>query len=150
MIQIKKVSDLNKYDITTILESSLAEGYRFIQKLIDEYKNGTNRFDKNGEILLIVELENKVIGVGGLNIDPYLNEDQVGRVRHIYIEPKHRGKRIGKQLVKLLVEESRKNFYRLRLFTENPVAEQLYLNVGFKKVEGHYKASHIIELNTLE
>src|SRR5690606_16545365 len=145
MIQIKKVTDLNTFDITTILESSLSEGYRFIRRLIEEYKNGTNRFDKKGEILLIIELEKQVIGIGGLNIDPYLNEEQVGRIRHIYIDPKHRGKRIGKQLVELLVEESSKDFKKLRLLTENPIADQLYQKVGFKKVEGHYKASHVLE-----
>lgn len=145
MLQIKKVSDLNNHNIYALLECSVVEGYRFIKRLINEYDNETNRFDKNGEVLFVIELDDQVIGIGGLNIDPYLNNDTVGRIRHIYIEPKHRRKKIGKQLVELLLDEAKKHFKGVRLYTENPLADQLYQMVGFEKVEGQNKASHIIE-----
>ena len=150
MMQIKRVVDLNTYDITPLLDSSVAEGYRFIQKLIDEYDNGKNRFDKKGELLLIIELDNQVIGIGGLNIEPYLNEDQVGRIRNIYIHPKHRGKKLGEQLVQILIEQSKKDFKLLRLLTENPIADHLYQKIGFNKITGLYKATHILDHHKID
>ncbi|GMX66231.1 hypothetical protein Elgi_55030 [Paenibacillus elgii] len=37
-MQIKKFIDLNNYDLKNLLDCSLEEGYRFIQKSINGYK----------------------------------------------------------------------------------------------------------------
>ncbi|XEC97637.1 GNAT family N-acetyltransferase [Paenibacillus tarimensis] len=80
------------------------------------------------------------------NIDPYLNQNDVGRVRHLYVSPKYRGSGVGLILLKTIIEEAKKHFNKLTLYTENPVADKLYINSGFTRVEGIFKASHIIEL----
>ncbi len=39
-MHIERVTCLEKYNINLLLDESISEGYKFVQKLIDEYMNG--------------------------------------------------------------------------------------------------------------
>jgi GNAT superfamily N-acetyltransferase len=140
---IDRVTSLKNYNLGHLLAYSRSEGYKFVQKLLDEYSDDTNRFNSNGESLFVAKKEGEIIGICGLNIDPYLNDINVGRVRHLYVLPECRGSGVGKKLLKTIIEESREHFETITLYTDNPIADQLYINFGFIRAEGIYKASHI-------
>lgn len=145
---IERVTSLEQYELDLLIADSLSEGYKFIRRLVDEYATGSNKFDKNGEAIYVAKIDGEVIGIGGLNIDPYLSLPDVGRVRHLYVFRQNRGTGVGKKLLITIIDEARKHFRTLRLSsTDNPVAENLYIECGFSKVEGIYKASHIMELS---
>ncbi|KRG12596.1 hypothetical protein ACA30_18455 [Virgibacillus soli] len=147
-MQIEKVTSIEQYNLDLLIDDSLSEGYKFIQRLVDEYKTGSNKFDKKGESLYIAKLDGEVIGIGGLNIDPYHTLPDVGRVRHLYVLRKNRGTSVGKKLLNTIITEAKKNFRTLRLSsTDDTAAVNLYIKCGFLKVEGVYKVSHILELN---
>ena len=130
-----------------LIDDSLSEGYKFIKRLVDEYATGSNKLDKNGESLYVAKIDGEVIGIGGLNIDPYLNLPDVGRVRHLYVLRKNRGTGVGKKPLNTIIDEARKHYRTIRLSsTVNPVADNLYIECGFVKVEGINKASHILEI----
>ncbi len=48
-----------------------AHGYRFLRRLIEEWSTGANRFDGPGEVLLAASTHGHLVGIGGLNRDPY-------------------------------------------------------------------------------
>jgi|SRR5690606_15319565 len=145
---IERVTSLEEYKLDLLIEDSLSEGYKFIKRLVDEYTLGSNKFDKNGESLYVAKIDDEVIGIGGLNIDPYLNLSDVGRVRHLYVLRKNRGTGVGKKLLNAIIDEARANFRTIRLSsTDNPAAIKLYIECGFLEVEGTYKASHILEIS---
>ncbi|MGP4040951.1 GNAT family N-acetyltransferase [Gracilibacillus sp. D59] len=147
-IKIERVTSLEQYKLDLLIDDSLSEGYKFIKRLVDEYTVGSNQFDKKGESLYVAKVDDEVIGIGGLNIDPYLNLPDVGRVRHLYVLRKNRGAGIGKKLLNTIIDEARGNFRIIRLSsTDNPAAVNLYIECGFSKVEGIYKASHILEIS---
>lgn len=101
----------------------------------EEWVNGKNRFDNDREVLLSVTSEaGDLIGVGGLNIDPYVEDPSIGRVRHVYIAKNHRGQGAGKVLVQRVIEHAKGRFKVLRLRTHNPKAVALYLSLGFIQV----------------
>lgn len=57
---------------------------------------------------------------------------------HIAVSKKFRGEGIGKLLMKLIIEEAKKNIKELRIvtlnvFADNPVATNMYKKSGFKK-----------------
>jgi hypothetical protein len=79
-MMINKVTSIQDYNLEMLLAESKSQGYQFIQKLIDEYESGHNRFDKPGESLYVAMINEAVVGVGGLNIDPYLGGAEIGRV----------------------------------------------------------------------
>jgi HAD superfamily hydrolase (TIGR01549 family) len=143
-MHIEKVSELEEYDLSSLLEDSKSQGYRFVQKLIEEYNSGFNRFEKRGESLFVAIKNGSVIGVGGLNIDPYLGREDIGRVRHLYVMKDHRRGRVGESILEMIVKEARNNFIALTLFTNNSVADRMYMKLGFKKAEGIFKASHVM------
>ena len=146
MVQIVRVTLLDTYDLNSLIEESIAEGYRFIKRLVDEYEDGSNRFNRAGEALFVALLDNRVVGVGGLNIDPYRDDTNVGRVRHVYVLNSSRCIGVGRMLLRSIMEESKKHFSILTLTTDNPVAERLYISLGFTKAEGWNKASHIYSI----
>jgi hypothetical protein len=70
-----------------IAESEL----RFVRRLADDWVSVANRFDRPGEALFVARLPGQVVGVRGLNVDPYTAEPGVGRVRHLYVAAAHSG-----------------------------------------------------------
>ncbi len=140
---IERVTSLKQNQIIRLIEDSKTEGHRFGQIFMDEY-SGNNRFDRPGESLYVAREEDMVIGICGLNIDPYLDQIDVGRVRRFYVLSKCRGNGVGKQLLLTIVDEAKQHFKKLTLYTENPIAEKLYISMGFSRVEGIHNVSHIL------
>jgi GNAT superfamily N-acetyltransferase len=61
--------------------------------------SGTNRFNKRGEAIFAASAAGALIGVCGLNVDPYASDPRVGRVRHLYVLSGFRQLGVGRQLV---------------------------------------------------
>ena len=145
MVSIISVSGINLYRLADLADKALAEGYLFVHRTIDEWNSGKQRFSAKGEGLWQVFLNDKLIGIGGLSRDPYINNDITGRVRHVYILPEFRNKGYGKQLLRHIIAEARGHFKALTLFTENPVAALLYQHLGFRPATEH-KVTHRLDL----
>ena len=87
-----------------------------------------------------------MVGVCGLNVDPYAAEPRVGRVRHLYVLSEQRRLGVGRRLVSEVIEVARGRFDRLRLRTEAPGAAQLYQALGFRPSVGTDDCTHIMTL----
>jgi N-acetylglutamate synthase-like GNAT family acetyltransferase len=92
---IVKVESLINYNLERLLIESEQEGYRFVRKLVDQYESGENRFQKAGEVLYVAVLDEEVVGVCGLNLDLYVQDDTLGRVRHLYVLTQCRNQGVG-------------------------------------------------------
>jgi GNAT superfamily N-acetyltransferase len=73
-----------------------------------------------------------LIGVGGLNIDPYLHRADVGRIRHVYVLGDWRRRGIGRTLVSRLIDEARRSFREVRLRTDTDEGASFYAQRGFR------------------
>lgn len=133
-------------DIALLLGESLAEGHNLVERLVDEWDDGSNRFDRPGEIAVQARLGAKLVGVGGLNRDPYLDDPMVGRIRHLYVLPDARRRGVGRVLVLALLDEARTHFCRVRLRTSQPEASLLYGALGFEESGGEPDATHVYRL----
>lgn len=139
------ITDQNVRELHALVEESKQAGYNFLQRTIDDWTNGVNKFDKPGEKLWGLFSGKVLIGIGGLNIDRYTLAPRVGRVRHLYIREAQRLKGSATLLVTKIIEEANHNFTMLRLFTDNAGASAFYEKLGFKQTE-EFKASHFIVL----
>ena len=83
--EIIMITDGNINELEHLAKEAKTEGYNFVGRTIDEWKSGINSFSKTGEFLYGVISNNKCIAIGGLNIDPYQNYENVGRIRHLYV-----------------------------------------------------------------
>ena len=118
--------------IEQLRSDAVGEGFGFVETLIEECCTGANRYDRPGETLLGCFDGDVLVAVGGLNIDPFANDPDVGRVRRVYVRPAWRNRGIGRAMVAALVEIARGHFRRVRLRAENADAGRLYERMGLE------------------
>ena len=131
-----------------LLADSEREGSRFVRRLVDEWATGTNRFDRPGEALFIARIGDRLVGICGLNVDPYAAAANVGRVRRLYVLSAYRGLGVGRRLVMAVLQAARGRFDVLRLRTTNPAAARLYESLGFTPSTAGNECTHVIDLGS--
>lgn len=131
--------------IADLENAAVAEGFRFLTRLISEWHSGANRFDAPGECLMAAYLNERLVGIGGLSVDPYA-EAGVGRLRRVYVVPSSRGQNVGQRLVNALLVHAALHFRSARLNTDTAGGSAFYLRCGFVRVEDG-DATHRVELS---
>ena len=130
-------------ELTSVLgETARSEGFRMVDTLVKRFHSGANRFDRPGEALFGVKQAGRLVGIGGLNIDPYFGRVRTGRVRHVYVHPDFRGGGMGRHIVRSIEQKAGGTFDRLELFTPNEDASRFYEALGYRRVSGILKVSH--------
>ena len=143
---IYRLRDLPLTAVVTLVTESERSGLRFVRRLTDEWVSGANRFDQPGEGLFAAMVDGHVVGLCGLNVDPYTAEGRVGRVRHLYVMEASRRHGIGRRLVAEVIAAARDSFDRLRLRTANPEAARLFEGLGFAPCAGEADCTHALDL----
>jgi GNAT superfamily N-acetyltransferase len=144
--KVIEINNENIFSLEPLNIEALADGICIVKKTINEWRTGENTFSKTGEKFWGLFIGSECIAIGGLQIDPYVenNDGTVGRVRHLYVAKKNRGNGLSRVIMNLVLDEAKKNFKILRLSTKNPIAASLYESLGFVKKEG-VKVTHIID-----
>lgn len=142
-LRIRRLVDLGELD--GLVDEAEREGYGFVARLARRWLDGTNRFDAPGEAIFVAEVQGAVVGVGGLNADPY-TEAAVGRLRHLYVIPAARRRGVATALVDAIVSSASATFSILRLRTDRRPAVALYEALGFSPVEGDEFCTHVLAL----
>lgn len=145
-IDIVRISELPSELINHLAEESLPQGFRFVERLIREYRSGLNCFDEPGEVLLTASVQGTVVGIGGLNRDPYFNDPNIGRLRHLYVESVWRRCGIGHLLVAQLIYEANQHYQLLTLRTDTQAADAFYQKLGFKTHPNWKHTTHHLQL----
>ena len=143
---IERLQDLPVDGLAALLAESEQAGLRFVRRLVEEWASGANQFDRSGETLFGARSGGRLVGVCGLNVDPYAADERVGRVRHLYVLSSFRRLGVGQRLVAEVVEAARGRFDNLHLRTENPAAAQFYETLGFRPSCGIAHYTHVRKL----
>ena len=144
---IERVSGAPTGRLATLVAESERQGFRFVRRLVEEWESGANRFDRPGEALFVARVGDDVVGVCGLNVDPYAGDPKIGRVRHLYVLVPHRRSGIGEQLVADVLEAARGRFERLHLRTTNAIAARLYERLGFRRTAAARDRTHELDVD---
>jgi len=144
MMIIRRMEKLPE-DIYQLATEAREQGFRFLDRLIDDFQSGNNRFDLPGEALFAVFESGKCIGVGGVNVDPLGQSTCTGRVRRVFVSSAVRGQGVGKLLMLEIENWAKVRFTQLQLFTDTPGASAFYGSLGYQKVE-ETRISHIKRL----
>lgn len=130
-LDIRRIHELPQ-DFAALMTEASQDGHLFLQKMKDEWTSGKNRFSLNAEALFGAFNDNKdLVAIGGVNIDPYLDDPDIGRVRHVYVSSNYRGRGLGKQILQKIETHSLSRFEILRLKTHNPKSVGFYISLGF-------------------
>jgi GNAT superfamily N-acetyltransferase len=130
-VRLVELHELPQESFTSLLEASWQEELFLLTRLREEWKAGVNRFDDPGEVLYGAFLGDRLAGVGGLNVDPYVCDVRIGRVRRLYVAPDLRRRGIGRRLVEAIIHAARGLFDELRLRTDSTPAARFYEALGF-------------------
>jgi GNAT superfamily N-acetyltransferase len=144
MISIQKI-ELPVPGMESLQSEAMAEGYDFVQTLVEQWASAENRFNAPGEILCGHLDQGLLVAVGGLNCDPFAGRPDMGRIRRVYVRPAWRNQGIGRALVISLIDRARTHFRYVRLRAENTEAARLYERIGFTLIESP-DATHMLEL----
>lgn len=144
--RVERLHALSADRVAPLISESEQAGLRFVRRLAEEWASGHNRFDRPGEALFGAGLDSLLVGVCGLNVDPYADDARVGRMRHLYVQTAHRRLGVGRQLVGAVVAAAHGPFTTLRLSTTNPAAARLYESLGFRRHAGDAHCTHVLEL----
>jgi len=142
---IQRLHELPPDRVAPLIAESEQAGLRFVRRLVEEWASGRNRFDRPGEALFGALIDGHLVGVCGLNVDPYAGDPRIGRVRHLYVLTTHRRGGVGRRLVGAVVAAARGPFATLRLSTANPAAARLYEALGFRRRGGDAHCTHVME-----
>jgi GNAT superfamily N-acetyltransferase len=143
-IQIEPATTLGPHFDPLVAEAE-ADGHLFLRRLSDAWASRENRFDRTGEILLTARIDGGLVGVGGLNIDPFAAAAGVGRLRHLYIARNARRLGVGSALVRQLLAAAQPCFSVVRLRTHSPDAAAFYARLGFQPAD-EPDATHILRI----
>ena len=149
-IQILRISKLDDVLIAHLIKESLSQRFRFIERLVRDYRSGTNCFNQTGEALFVALLQDVIIGIGGLNRDPYVNNPKIGRLRHLYVESAFRRRGVGRLLVSQIIHEASQHYQILTLRTDTTAAAKFYQKLGFKTQPNWEHTTHHLQLSETE
>ena len=140
MITIREIIKTDNPQISGIIKSVLTElaynikGTAFYDAETD---NMFEAYTSKKSVYYVALLNNEI--VGGCGINPLQNGDaSICELQKMYILPKARGKKIGKQLIDKCLEFATKAAYKkcyLETFPRMTAAINLYKKNGFKKID---------------
>ena len=136
-----QIENIDAYDWKQILDTSQSEGHNMVNRLVTEFRAGTNRFDAPGEALFVHLSGNSVIAVAGLNREPDTSIPQAGRIRRLYVVPDFRGKGLGRSLVDVIASTAKTDFDILTVNVGKIRARAFYEHIGFAAVK-HPSITH--------
>jgi GNAT superfamily N-acetyltransferase len=105
--------------LASLNDEAVRDGFLFVERLMKDWLSGLNRFSQPGERLVGATRDGKLLGVCGLNRDPYVIESRIGRLRHLYVKRSERNQGLGSALVEYLLRDEGAAFAMVRLRTEN-------------------------------
>jgi GNAT superfamily N-acetyltransferase len=145
-VTVDRLRDLPLDALAPLVAESEQADWRFLQKLQDEWAAGANRFDKPGEALFAGWVAGRLIGVCGLNVDPYIEDGRIGRLRHLYVLSDFRRLGVGRRLVEAVLAAAKDRFAVLRLRTESAEAGEVYEKLEFRRLSELPDCTHVLEV----
>jgi GNAT superfamily N-acetyltransferase len=142
---ISKLSGLPA-DLDQLVQESLSEDFRMLERLREEWGSGANCFALPGEALFQARHRDRLVGICGLNRDPHAGDTSVGRVRRLYVARDARGIGIGRRLVCAVVREARGQFATLHVRTATGEGDLFYRALGFRPLASVPTTTHELRL----
>ncbi|OIU71655.1 GNAT family N-acetyltransferase [Rossellomorea aquimaris] len=145
--EVKQIDNLLNLDLNIIIKQSKEEGFLIGERLVFDYKNGTNTFNNLGEALYgVFNINGEIVAIGGLNKDPFSTKPYIGRVRRFYVINEYRRNGIGSLLLKNIINEAKKYYKILVLRTNTSEGDNFYTSNGFLKVNIYPSSTHYMDL----
>jgi GNAT superfamily N-acetyltransferase len=135
MLTLVRISEELPEHIELLAQQARSEGYNHIERLVSEWRQGIERFNADGCVLIYGIVSDgfrqpKIVGIGGLtrNFDP--SNDSL-RMRRFFVAPEHRRKGYGRIIASALIQEAVAAGHRVVLHAGDDRAARFWESVGF-------------------
>jgi GNAT superfamily N-acetyltransferase len=146
--ELKPITNLLDFDLHSLVEQSKEDGFRFLERLVNDLKSGSNTFNREGEVLIGVFNEKGIpVAIGGLNRDPFSKDKNIGRLRRFYVSKEVRRSGIGSLLVNRIIDEAKRHYEIVVLHTDTEQGDRFYRAVGFSRWNLYPGSSHYLVLS---
>tara|TARA_B100001996_G_C18584997_1_gene563835 strand:- start:81 stop:503 length:423 start_codon:yes stop_codon:yes gene_type:complete len=130
---------MNKVIFREVIQDDLDSIFKILNQLkeisIDSinYESAWNSFNENKSTKSVVGvIDNKIVAYGSIVIENKIRGDVAGHIEDIVVDKNFRGRFIGDNLIKELVNIGKKNnCYRITLFCKEKL-KNFYSRQGFK------------------
>ena len=127
------------YEAETIYDNNLTDEYLLDDKLENTIKK---RIKSRKEIFLVVEIDNKLIGlIDGYILENIHHKEKVVYLDHLCVDEKYRKQNIGTTLINEFSNIAKKKgakLIMLNAFENNTKAINLYKKLGFREHSLYY------------
>lgn len=144
-VQLVRLSDTLPDEFDDLQNEAAAEGYRFVETLREEWRAGHYHDGDERFTLLAAYRDGELAAIGAVTPDPYDPEDDLLRIRHVYVRPLCRRDGIGRQLGAALVQQGLALASKLSLNAADSGAAAFWENFGFRPDSGGTRRSHLLE-----
>jgi GNAT superfamily N-acetyltransferase len=142
-ITIKVLAEPPASELTLLADAAEREGYSHIRRLVEEWENGSNRFDKLGELLLGAFDGTSMVAIGGVTIES--SRPDWLRMRRFYVLPDFRGRGVARLLAGRLLTHARRYTPVITVHAGDARAALFWQAIGFRRSAGD-TYTHILDL----
>ena len=136
MVRIRKIQPSDYVKAGNMIKKTIRHAWSDLRPkgLLDEFcrKYSPGRLKERAkEIEMFVAVENdKILGIIGMKNN---------ELRTFFVDPKHQGRKIGRQLYDFLEKKMRDRGYDEIILEGSPTGEAIYKKFGFKKIKTLHK-----------
>ena len=116
-----------------------------IERLLEDWAAGDNRFDQPGECLFGF-YEGELLAVAGVNRHQQPELGEVGRIRRVFVHPDVRDQGVGTRLVKRVMQQAGNQFSVFTVNVGKRSAYGFYQNLGFMPAKNMQGVTHFLTL----
>ena len=143
-LQIVRLSDALPDDLPALQDEAAAEGYRFVEGILEEWNAGRYAGEDERNTVLAVYREGVLAAIGAVTPDPYDPAPYLLRIRHVYVRPGCRREGVGRFLASALIQQGLALAPRLSLNAADAGAAAFWEAMGFKPDSGGTRRSHLL------
>ncbi len=144
-LQIVRVAEALPDGLPALQDEAAAEGYRFVEGILEEWDAGRYAGEDERNTLLAVYREGVLAAIGAVAPDPYDPAPDLLRIRHVYVRPGNRREGVGRVLASALIQQGLALAPRLSLNAADAGASAFWEAMGFRPDRGGTRRSHLLE-----
>ncbi|HEV2512325.1 GNAT family N-acetyltransferase [Bosea sp. (in: a-proteobacteria)] len=143
-LQIVRLGEALPGDLPALQGEAAAEGYRFVEGILEEWDAGRYAGEDERNTLLAVYREGVLAAIGAVTPDPYDPAPDLLRIRHVYVRPENRREGVGRALAGALIQQGLALAPRLSLNAADAGASAFWEAMGFSPDRGGTRRTHLL------
>ncbi|MCV9910050.1 GNAT family N-acetyltransferase [Brucella sp. HL-2] len=131
-LEIKRITSL-PIGFELFLKEAASEGFNNMSTLQSEWNDGSNIFDRPGEILALATINGEPAGIGGITRD-FIDSTWL-RMRRFYVRPAYRRRGVGRGIAHFVLNHALQFNAQISLYADGAEARTFWPTLGFVETD---------------